>query len=233
MHSRHSPKLEIFIAPSKSAIDPVAGLDVTLSSLRAARSVGYSISVTLLFEPPQGGYNLNVAFRLRVLNVPDDGAGTPVPQPFSLGAMAREPFYMALELGQAFPWRVPVRSVFQHARAFVFGTLCAEKHEVRETAVLVSGVVTPAVVVPHPSPFIYSTELAQRAAVLVEAMHGDTWRAFPDIFCQPPVLYCLLNADRLHHSHILAEDRPSPLAGIAAGGSDLSADGLYARLRGL
>lgn len=219
--------------PSKSGIDPVAGLDVTLSSLRAARSAGYSISVTLLFEPPQGGYNLDAAFPLRILTMPDDGAGTPVPQPFSLGVMVREPFYMALELGQAFPWRVPVRSVFQHARAFVFGKLCTEKREVREAAVLVSGVVTPAVVVPYPAPFIYSTELAQRAAVLMGGMHGDTWRAFPDIFCQPPVLYCLLNADRLHHSHILAEDRPSPLARIAAGGSDLSVHGLYARLRGL
>lgn len=227
MSGRHEPGIEVFIVPPTTDLDLSIGLDVTMASIRAACRAGFKLSTTLTFDLP----TLDVS--LPVLKTDSRLADVAAAGILALGAYATQPFYIVMELGQAFPWRTPVKSLIRGGKAILYAEDCGADSELRAAAVLVSGIAAPSVVVPRESPAVYSADLSERAEVMLRAMHGEAWRNFPGIFKREDVLYALINDDRIHTRHVVEHTQPSPLSSIVSMASGMGPDGLYARLRGL
>ena len=225
MQDETLPCLEVFVLKPAPGTDLAIGLDVTLASLRAAQVTGYRLKIVLGFMPPPGVDAGLLALRVQSDLVADNR--------LALSAHATEAFYLAIEAGQAFPWSVAPRAVFQHGRAVFFGQDSAQDAQTRKRAVLLSGIAVPSALVPPDSATIYSTQLAERALVMLHSMHGEALSGLRGALTSEPALYAMMNDDRMHCAHIFVQNPQSPLHSITEVSSDTAnGERLYARLRG-
>lgn len=206
-----------------NGVDPQIALDVTLVSLRAAATAGYRFAVTLGFDPEQvdtGGLELRVSADFLQADL-------------ALAPLVRERFYIPMQAGQAFPWTVPPHVLFRAGRAAFFGQSAATEGMTRARAALLSGVPVTSAVVPASPATIYSTRLAERAATLLQSMHGQSLTEASSILTSEASLYALMNDDRMHIDHVLVERAQSPLDCLTdSPETGTSSERLYARLRG-
>lgn len=234
------PVLEVVIQ-----VGPVDGyedarLDVTLSSLLTARENGHDVRVTLCGADGPFPILRQDVFRSLDLSVVPAAASASVGTwaDLSFAPMVRYPFYMVVASGFSFPWRVASTDLFAHGRAVAYVSDSSPDYpEIQRNAVFIAGVAAPNDIRLHEGPIIYATVLAERAQILLEAMHGP---AMGVIGLSPgcgPYLYAAVNDDRFENWHCIRRSpRPAlfrhvepDLRGV---GREQALDRLYAQMSG-
>lgn len=238
----HAPVLEVVVCVGPPDGYDNARLDVTLSSLLVARDNGLDVRVTLW----GGGGHLPILERDVFRRLDPSVVPAPAPALTAVGtwadltfaSMARCPFYMVVASGFSFPWRAASSDLFIQGRAVVHvhdGS--PEYRQIQQKAVFIGGVAAPNDIRLHEGPIIYAAALAERALILLEAMHGPALAVIGSSPGSGPRFYAVVNDDRIENWHCIRRSSRPVLPGhveldLQGMERDQALNRLYAQLSG-
>lgn len=230
------PQIEVAIRTGPKDGYESARLDITLSSLQAAQGRGVNLSVTLWLEP---GDELDpVCSRFKSLQPKGVVTGSAPPANYSCLAFATSasrPYFSVLEAGCGFPWGVTSAALFDGNKSIIRIKAAPDMSRLSRMAVLVGGVCTPNDINLHEGLFVYSTQLAERAYLLLTSMHGAAFLRNETDLLSVPEAYVAVNDDRLEGWHSIrrsaAVSLPIPSVPDVRGLSrERALDRIYAQL---
>lgn len=204
------PVIEVFVRPVLNDAYASARLDVTLSSLQAVQGKGVGVMVTLLpgFENNTSplldrfpGLEMSRAFVPSALTDND----------LSYSLVAKQSYFMIMDAGSVFPWDVTPATLFDGTRAVIRATTNPDSAGIRRAAVFVGGVSAPNDIQVHEGIFVYSTRLAERAYLMLVAMHGANFFHGEPAVLRTASAYVSINDDRLEGWHSIRRSAEAPL----------------------
>lgn len=212
MPPEQRPLIEVFVRSGLNDGYASCRLDVTLSSLQAVQARGVGVAVTLWLSPEDGidpilnrfcGLQPRCMFEDAVLH---DRGGD-----LSFALVAKQPYFMVLNAGSIFPLRVSPSTLFDGNRAVIRAATTPDLSGVRRAAALVGGVSSPNDIQVHDGLFVYSTKLAERAHLMLSAMHGSAFLNNEASGLGGPRAYVAINDDRLEGWHSVRRSAEAPL----------------------
>ncbi|WP_292229869.1 hypothetical protein [Brevundimonas sp.] len=238
MTSHLRPIVEVVVRQGVDDGYVAARMDVTLSSLLAAQESEGDFVVSVWLNPGNQIDPICDRFpQLKIKAVDANSRATASsPADLSFAFTARQPFFVVVEAGQSLPCSLGRTTLVENGRAVLnIRTGPSDLSRVWRDGLYVGGIAAANDMSLHEGLFVYATMLAERAHILLTALHGADLLALVTAGIDGPAAYVTANDDRLADWHCVRRVPAAPLVlapapDVRGLGRSRSLDRIYAQL---